>query len=406
MRKGVVKGCIVFCFVLVMLMTVSSVWAERPIVILVCEPFSGPVKFLADRFLAGTQMAADEVNAQGGLLGRKIVVIHEDTQGKPDIAVQKAQKYLLEGSVDIVTAGLGSPQSKALKELTKEYKNVLFVDYGQADEAMGKDFAYHTVRLYINSSMVARTFVSYMAMHTTFKKIYLINQDYSYGRDCAAAFKREIVRQMPNAQIVGEDFHPMFVKDFSPFLTKIAASNADVILTANWGTDISILLKQRKELGVKAIIVNNNLADPNVIKEAPDAALGAIVSDTWMQTETSPESVAFLKRWREKYKGTAYPDPDPVSVRTYNGSRIVFEAIKKAQSLETAKLMPAFEGLHMKGLNGDEWIRPCDHQLEKPMPIAVVKSVNYPYYGVPTIIPAARIEIEESATGNARCMGK
>jgi len=407
MRRGFVKGCVGFCLIVAVVAVVCPGWAaERPIRLLICEPFSGPPKDLAEKFLYGTRMAADEVNAQGGLLGRKIEVIYEDTQGKPDIAVKKAQKYLLEESVDIITAGLGSPQSKALKELTKEYKNVLFVDYAQADEATGKEFAYHSIRLFFNTSMAARTLVSHMVGHKEFKRIYLLNQDYSYGRDAGAAFKREIARLLPDAQIVGEDYHPLFTKDFSPFLTKIKGSNADVILTVNWGSDISILLKQRKELEVKATIVNTALATPDVIKEAPDAAIGSIVCDDWMVTEKSPESAEFLKNWREKYKNTPYPEPDCTAARTYIGSKFVFEGIRKAKSLEISKLMPTLEGLRVKSLNGEIYLRACDHQLQSPLPVARVTSTTHPYLGVPEMVPADKIAIEESATGNARCTGK
>ena len=208
--------------------------------------------------------------------------------------------------MDIACAGLGTPVAKAMKDLTKQY-NILFIDYAMADESTGKEFAYHSIRLVYNSSMFARTLVRYIATNTQFKKFYLLNQDYSYGRDVAAALRREIQRQIPDAQIVGEDYNPFFAKDFSPFLSKINASNADCILTANWGTDISILMKQRKELGVKAVVVNNALANPSVISEFPDAALGSIVCDCYMMTVNTPEKHRIFEALAEKICGHALP---------------------------------------------------------------------------------------------------
>ena len=89
MRNLLGKGSIGFCLVCLMLILTSSVWAERPIRILLTEPFSGPAKELGERFLYGIQLAVEEINAEGGLLGRKVEVVAEDSQAKPDIAVQK-----------------------------------------------------------------------------------------------------------------------------------------------------------------------------------------------------------------------------------------------------------------------------------------------------------------------------
>ena len=185
------------------------------------------------------------------MLGRKVEVISEDSQVKADVAVRKAQKYLLEGSVDFLCTGLGSHVAKALTDLTKQH-NVVFINFTISDDATGKDFAYHSVRLIYNTSMLARALLAYVAQKTTCKKFYLLNQDYSFGRDLGAAFKKEVLRQIQGAQIVGEDYHPISAKDMSPFLTKIKASNADAILTGNWGTDLSYSAETTSGIGGKS----------------------------------------------------------------------------------------------------------------------------------------------------------
>jgi len=383
----------------------SSVWAERPIRILSLNPLSGPTKDLGEKFVLGTQLAVDEINAQGGVLGRKVEVISEDHQGKPDVSIRKAQKYLLEDSVDIVTCGSGSHVAKALADLTKQY-NVLFVNYTMSDEATGKDFTYNSVRLIWSTSMIARALVYYVAQTKPFKKFYLINQDYSYGRDFAAAAKREVLRQIPDSQIVSEDYHPLFIKDFSPFLTKIKASGADCILTGNFGTDSSILLKQRNELGVKAVVVNSALSNPTSIAEAPEAALGGITTDIYMVTIDTKENADFVSRWKKWYKGTQYPEPDQDSGKCYMGTKFLFEGIKKAGSVQVDKLMPVLEGMHQKSIKGDIYLRACDHQLIGPQPATTISSTTYPYFGPITMIPASAIAIDEAEIDNPRCKKK
>ena len=398
--KNVRVRCLVFIF---MIFAVSSpAWAERPIRILLVDPLSGPMTDSGERFLLGIQYAIEEVNAQGGLLGRKVEAISEDSQAKPDVAVRKAQKYLLESSIDFVCTGIGSHVAKALTDLTKQY-DVMFVNYTFSDEATGKDFAYHSARLTYNTSMLARALVAYLAQNKRFKKFYLLNQDYIFGHDMGESFKREVVRQVPNAQIVGEDYHPLSLKDFSPFLTKIKASNADAILTGNWGTDLSILVKQRQELGVTAVVVNNMLASPLIIREFPEAAVGNIASDIYLITVNTKESIDFVSRWQKRYKGAKYPDPDGASGRTYIGTRFLLEGIKKAGAVQASKLIPVLEGMHQKSLNGEIYLRACDHQLQTPLPVVALTSTKYPYFGVPTLIPASAVEIEETTIDNPRC---
>ena len=402
------KGFAVRCLVLVCMVIAlsSSGWAaERPIRILYLDALSGPAKDNGDRYLLGLQFAIEEVNAQGGLLGRKVEVIAEDSQVKPDVAVRKAQKYLLEEGVDIVTAGTGSHVAKALADATKQY-NVLFMNLTLSDEATGKDFVYHAVRPCYNTAMIARALVTYVAQNKPFKRFYLLNQDYAYGRDFAAAFKKEIKKQIPGAEIVGEDYHPLFGKDLSPFLTKIKASNADAIMTADYGPDISILLKQRYELGVKAVIVNNALANPTVVRENPEAALGNIACDAYMITTKTKENTDLVNRWQKRHKGGEYPVPDCVSGRAYMGMKFILEGIKKAQSVQVNKLVPVLEGMRQQSVNGEVYMRACDHQFQTPLPVVTITSKTAPYFSAPVMISVSAASIEEQEIDNPRCKRK
>jgi branched-chain amino acid transport system substrate-binding protein len=398
------KKVLVACFVVLCLLAAFvplSGAAERPVRILFLDALSGPAKDNGDRQVLGCQFLAEEVNAKGGLLGRKVEFVFEDSQLKPDVAVRKAQKYLLDGSVDAVVTGTGSHINKALADLTKQY-NVVSVNLSMADEATGKDFSYHNVRLAYSTAIMARALVT-AAAKNKFKRVYLLNQDYSYGRDMATAFKKEVKRQMPDAQIVGEDYHPLFAKDFSPFLTKIKASKADAILTANYGTDITILLKQRHELGIKAVIVSNALVNPIVVRENPDAAVGSIGVDSFIVTSTTKEAVDFVNRWKKKFKGGEYPEPDSLSGRAYIGMQFLLEGIKKAGSVKVDKVMPALETLKIRSLNGEVYMRACDHQFMNPLPAVTIATRTPPYFSVPVMLPISATITDEKEVDNARC---
>jgi ABC-type branched-subunit amino acid transport system substrate-binding protein len=334
-------------------------------------------------------------------MGRKIELVSEDTQLKPEVAVSKAQKYLLEGNVAIVL-GAGSNIVKPLQDLTKQY-NVLLIMAAHADDETGKNFTPNAIRPTWNVSMIARSLIAYAAKQTSFKKFYLVNQDYAYGRDFGVALKKEIARQIPGAQIVGEDYHPLMSKDLSAIITKIKNSGAEAILTSDWGLDISVLLRQRLDLGVKAIVMGNALSDWAVIKENPEAAMGNIAVDSYFSTVTTKEGKAYLGEWKKWYKGTDYPEPTSVASREYVAISFVIEGIRKAGSVELSRLMPALEGLRMKSINGEVYLRPCDHQLIMPLPVAKIATKTAPFFGPATIIPASEVMIEEEAVNNPRC---
>lgn len=401
------KRIAVQCVIAVSLMLAFSpmVWAQqRPIRILALEPLSGPAKSNGDQWLLGARFAVDEANAQGGVIRRKVELVSEDSQLKPDVALSKAQKYLLEGSVDIIL-GAGSNIVKPLQDLLKQ-GSVLLIIAAHADEETGKNFTYNAVRPTWNTSMTARALIAYAAKHLPFKKFYLLNQDYAYGRDYGAALKKEIIRQIPGAEIVGEDYHPLMSKDLSPFLTKIKSSGAEAIISADWGLDVSVLLKQRLDLGIKATVLGPALADRQVIRENPEAAFGNIAVDTWFPTVNTKESATFISDWKKWYKGTDYPEPTSIAAREYLDITFVLEGVKKAGSVEVSKLVPALEGLQTRSFNGEVYMRACDHQLIMPLPAVTIASKTPPYFSPATMIPASEVMIEEEAVNNPRCKRK
>ena len=394
------------CVACMVILFSSFAWAEeRPIRILSLYPMSGGMKASSEQWTFAEKVAIEEVNAQGGLLGRKIELIIEDTQLKPDIAVSKAQKYLLEGNVDVII-GAGSNVVKPLQDLAKQY-NVLLIMAAHADVETGKNFNYNSVRLTWNTSMLARAIINYAAKNLPgMKKFYLLNQDYAYGRDFAANYRKELARQIPEAQVVGEDYHPLMSKDLSPFLTKVKMSGAEVILSSSWGLDASVLIKQRVELGVKAILIDPPAVDPTFIRENPEGSIGTHGCDTWFNTSTSKESLDFIESWKRTIKSADHPLPTNMAAREYIATKFLLEGIRKAGSTAVNKVVPVLENLRITAISGEVSMRACDHQLMMPLQCVSVGRKDPPYYGGPVTIPASVTTIDEQDVDNPRCKRK
>lgn len=386
---------------LVLLFSSHALPADR-IKILFSEPLSGPLKHFGERMLLGAELAVEEINKQGGLLGRKVEVIAQDNQFKPQVARSKAQKYLMGTKVDFILQGFSSPIAKTLIDLAEQH-NIVFVSTAMSDIFTGKGFSYNAINLVYRSSMMAKCIVAYVSEFKKFKKFYLINPDYSYGHDMAAMFESEVLRLIPGAEVVGKDFHPINCKDMSPFLSRVKAKGAECILSASFGSDLSIMMKQRRELGVSAVVGSNPLGDSFVMPELAEMAIGCIAAECWMSTVPTQESKDFVARWKERYKGQTYPNPSSNSTRTYIPLKFLFNGIKKAKSIEMKKLIPVLEGMRQKSLNGEVYLRACDHQLQTPLPVAEVVSTSPPYYSVAKMISAERIGIEKSKVDNPRC---
>ena len=133
-------------------------------------------------------------------------------------------------------------------------KEVLYLNYAAVDPALTNEkCSYWHFRLDADTSMKMEALTSFMKDQPEIKKVYLINQNYSHGAAGRAYFKECIARKRPDIQIVGDDLHPIGqVKDFAPYVAKIKASGADSVITGNWGTDLTLLVKAANEAGLNA----------------------------------------------------------------------------------------------------------------------------------------------------------
>jgi branched-chain amino acid transport system substrate-binding protein len=124
----------------------------------------------------------------------------------------------------------------------------------------------------------------------------IVCQDYAFGREAAEGFKKKL-KAIPGSQVLGEEFHPIGLKDFAPYISKVMASGAEVVLTGNFGVDLDNLIKTGASLGWKCITGNYFLNDPLRMQVVKDAAIGSVTADSYMITIDTPENKEFVKDW-------------------------------------------------------------------------------------------------------------
>jgi len=209
--------------------------------------------------LKNVQAAADIVNSRGGVLGgKKFEVVPFDNKGNPQEslivlkqAIDQDMRHVISGVSNIahaITDAVGKHNAR------NPDRAVLFLDYGALDPALTESkCSFWHFRFEAHADTQVNVLTDYIARQTSVHKIYLINQDYAYGQAVRQAAKEMLAVKRPDIQIVGDDLMPLGkVKDFAPYVAKIHASEADSVLTGNWGNDLSLLIKSSNEAGLKS----------------------------------------------------------------------------------------------------------------------------------------------------------
>jgi branched-chain amino acid transport system substrate-binding protein len=325
------------------------------------EPLSGTFKDIGDRYLDGVQYAAKTLNESGGLLGKKVEVIPIDSELKPDVATRKAQNFILKDGVKFFCGGTGSSVGAAMSQLA-EKQNVIMFTYGMAAASMtGEKCNKNFFRPCGNTDQQSYALAELIAKKG-YKQVAIIAQDYSFGKEALAAFKKKLAERNPSAKIVAELYHPAGTKDYAPYASQIINAKPDVIFTPNWGNDLTLLLKQGRPMGMNQKVFSYYINDEVTIQALGDDKLmignmGAEVYTLSIPTKKNEEFVAKF------YKDKGYY-PTWLRGKAYIAAMFWAEAVKKAGTEDVASVIKAWEGLSYDGPAGVWTMRACDHQAQ------------------------------------------
>ena len=345
--------------------------AEDTIKIAYIDPLSGPGATVGEVGLKTYQFLAEELNAKGGAAGKKFEILPFDNKTNPQESLVQVQKAVDAGA-RIITQGNGSSVAAALTDWVAKYnernpgKEVLYLNYAAVDPVLTNDKCnFSHFRWDANSDIKMEALTNYMKGQADIKKVYLINQDYSFGQAVRTAALAMLKAKRPDIQIVGDELHPLLkVTDFSPYIAKIKASGADTVITGNWSQDFALLLKAAGDAGLKVNWYTYYAAGtggPTSIKQTGlDHRVFAIQEGS--ANIDNVASQATEKAFRAKYGvGIQYP-------RAFNEMRMLAAAIDTAKSTDANKIGLALEGMKIEVFDGGEgFMRKEDHQFFQPI---------------------------------------
>jgi branched-chain amino acid transport system substrate-binding protein len=348
--------------------------AQETVKIGYIDPLSGGGASVGEIGLKTFQFIVEELNAKGGILGKKVEIVPFDNKTNPQESLIQAQKAIDSG-VRYLTQGNGSSVAGALSDFVNKYndrnpgKEVLYFNYAAVDPVLTNDKCnFWHFRWDANSDVKMEALTNYIKGVPAIKKVYLINQDYSFGESVRTTAKAMLTAKRPDIQIVGNELHPLLkVTDFAPYIAKIKASGADTVITGNWGQDFALLLKAAADSGLKAnwyTYYAGGAGGPTAIKQANLNHQVFVVAEGFANAGNA-RAQEFEKGLRARHNITmVYP-------RSADEIGMFALAAEKAKSLDPVKVAAALEGMEFEVFDGGKgFMRKDDHQYFQPIYIA------------------------------------
>ncbi len=338
----------------------ASVWAQpAPIKIGEINSYSNMVQF-TQPYRQGWQLALDEVNAAGGLLGRKVVVIARDDGGKPEEALRHAVELTAKEKVDVLAGGFLSNVGLALADHAQKNKRLFVASEPLTDAIVWDKGNRYTFRLRPSTYMQAAMLVEEAAKLPA-KRWATIAPNYEYGQSAVASFKELLKAKRPDVEFVSEQWPALGKLDAGSTLSATLNAKPDAIFNVTFGADLAKLVREGNQRGIfpKTPVVSLLSGEPEYLDVLQgETPKGWIVTGyPWDQIDT-PLHASFAANYYKKYQ----ENPKVGSVVGYATMQAIFAAIKKSGSVDNEKLVAAMRGLKFNTPFGPAEFRAIDQQ--------------------------------------------
>lgn len=302
----------------------------------IISPMSGPNARYGAFANKGAALAAKEINAAGGVLGKQIQLVSGDSQCVPAEGVAATQRMISLEKTPIIIGDVCSSVTLAMQPLAEESK-VLLVNAASSNP----DITYKsgvggfkwTFRNYPTDEVRAATVLEYAAKTKGYKKFAVLSVDSDYGRG-AIKFTKRYLPKYPGAEILSEDYYKDSETDFRSVLSKIRRSGAQAIILYGQADTTPIIARQMLELGLAgkvALVGNGEFNTKDTIAAAPKVMNGAVEAAAWLPEVPAPRSQKFVEDYKKANGGEM---PNNHAYTHYDTVQLVAQAIRNANSLK------------------------------------------------------------------------
>ena len=348
----------------------------KPIRIGEINSYSGLATVYTFPYREGLLMAAKEINDAGGVLGRPIEFVFRDDKLKPDEAVKAARELVSQEKVDFLAGCISSGVGLAISAYAKDTKTLYFATHCQTSRLTwddGHPYIAHTTN---NVNQYVRA-IAKKASTFPYKKWAHISPDYEYGHNVWDEFIGYLKELKPDVEVSQQNWPKLGETDHSAYITALLQSGADAFISSVWGAQEIAFVKQARPFGLlqKIPFFSASVGNPDELEPlAKEAPVGAITPGFAWYDEGMQKRHPALMEWVNKFQTQAKKPPTLGASWGYASAYIIAEAIKRAKSTDTDKVIAALdEGFDMQFPWGKVVMRGCDHQAIPPQWVGKVK---------------------------------
>jgi branched-chain amino acid transport system substrate-binding protein len=361
--------------------------ALSPIRVAMIEGMSGPFANAGAAVERNLRFGIERVNANGGVSlpdGKhplQLVVLDGKGSSEASLvqlraAIDQNIGFVLQGNSSAVAAALIDAINK--QNARDPGHRVVFLNYSADDPALtNADCSFWHFRFDAHAGMRMNALAEVIQHDKSVKKVYLFNQDYSFGHDVSHEARRALKERRPDIAIVADEFIPAGrVKDFAPYIAKIRASGADAVITGNWGNDLTLLVKAAREQGLDTrfyTFYGNSLGAPAALGDAGVKHVVAVAD--WHPNAGGSASDAYYGAFRTRFPAAA---DDYLFLRMPLMIGMLAQAMQKAHSADPAAVARALEGMKFDNGFQSAEMRAADHQLIQPLYVMEMDKAGTP----------------------------
>lgn len=406
------KRCSVLLFFCVLVLSAHLCAAQDVVKIGLNYPETGPYAKQGLDQRRAADIAADEINAAGGILGKKVQLVYRDTKSNAKIAKANAAELYDKEAVPMIFGGSSSSVAIATGEVALHKNRLFFGTLTYSTETTGEYGHRHIFRECYDAYSAGKVLSEYMKKHFSGQKYFYITANYTWGWTTESVLRgfTDTKDTVAHPEILTE----LGAKDFTEALKEAKESKATVLVLSLFGRDMEIAVRQAHEMGLKnrMQIIVPSLNDDMAQGAGPEAMEGVIGTLPWIWnvpfTYNYPKGIAFVKKFEEKFQ--RYPTTSGASA--YVILHQYKEAVERAKTFETKAVIKALEGHTYTGLKDPQQWRAWDHQsiqtvyAVKCKPADEVKKSKYQqdYFNIINVMKGDEAAVDKTEWTDIRVM--
>jgi branched-chain amino acid transport system substrate-binding protein len=341
---------------------------------------------------AGIEMFIDETNAAGGILGKKLELVVRDSALKPDLGEAAAEELITKEKCDFLLGPSSSGVAERVTKVARKYKKIVIFFACNSEGLTTTDFQPYMFEVVPNTGIESRGLAQFFGLRQ-YKRFSYIGPDYNYARNWFSNFKTALTKIKPDVQFLSETWVKLGETNFAPNIPTLLADNPEIVITNLWGNSLEQFIRQAKPTGLFNKASLTSLFDVELLKsmgaDMPEGLLGYSRCPPYAVNERR------MKEFIDKFNARYQDWPAEWAAMAYDGLLALTEAIKKAGTLDSDKVLQTIEGMHWRSLRGDRYIRAEDHMADVGVYVGVTgKDSRFPKFLIlknVTVVPAEMV---------------